>query len=82
MSARIRSASLAAACVLVGLVRFGSVAYAQSFTADLDTIEAGGGLSTMRARLTTAPSSFSTRMGKRRSRSTQMELRRFCGEIV
>jgi len=43
MSARIRSASLAAACVLVGLVRFGSVAYAQSFTADLDTIEAGGG---------------------------------------
>jgi hypothetical protein len=41
MSGRIRSA-LAAACVVVGLARFGSVAYAQSFAADLDTSEAGG----------------------------------------
>jgi len=43
MSGRIRSASLAAACVLVALARFESAAHAQSFAADLETIQAGGG---------------------------------------
>lgn len=41
MRERIRSASLAT-CVLVALARFGSVAHAQSFAADLETIKVGG----------------------------------------
>jgi hypothetical protein len=43
MSGRITSASLAAAWVLVALARSESVAHAQSFAADLDAIQAGGG---------------------------------------
>ena len=43
MRERIRSAFQVAACVLIGVARFGSVAHAQSFAADLDTVKVGGG---------------------------------------
>ena len=43
MRERIGSAFQVAACVLIGVARFGSVAHAQSFAADLDTVKVGGG---------------------------------------